>query len=363
MFKNKLHHLLFAFSLAAMVYGTGYVAVSAVKKDRKEELFLDQQSKVITLQAVAGQEVLATYVSDANGVFQGDIELPRNNGFVILDGKGQKIILGKNSNGITTPVPSGVSPLTATSTAYIIKNLTIQGGKSAIRLSATFNSQLNGLYLIGQEDVAIHCQFALMTDISNVNIVNPGSHGVYLGTGSFGSWGTNLNSQCNGSTVRNVRVYNKLTGTGNSFNIEHSNGVRLLDCISEGHPQDGYAVWYNGQNSTVKNFEIRNFHLEHAPKKGGICIDAQANTINVISGVFAQKYGSSIPWMVIKNNAPVIIENMGWWTPSMYIWSEEFAPRITIRDCHFTLRYSSIKTSHARGIYKPYIWINGKNPG
>jgi hypothetical protein len=299
-------------------------------------------------------------------VFVGDIELPRipgNGGFVILDGKGQSIKLSSSSNGITTPVPLGVSPLAATNTQYVIKDLTIVNGKSAVRLSATFNSRIEGLYCLGQQDVAIHCQFALMTDISNVNIVNPGSHGVYLGTGSFDGWGTNLNSQCNGSTLRNVRVYNRATGTGNSFNIEHSNGVRLLDCISEGWPQDGFAVWYNGQNSTVKNFEIRNFHLEHAPKKGGIYINAQANTVNVINGVFAQKYGSTIPLLFIENNSPVIIENLGWWTPNMFIWSENFAPRIKIRDCHPALKYSSIKTGHARGIYKPYIFINGIKVG
>jgi len=275
---------------------------------------------------------------------------------VILDGEGRTIRLGPDSNGITTPVPEGLSPLTATSTTYVIKNLTIRGGKSAIRLGATFNSRIEQIECIDQTEVAIECQFALMTRIQNVRITNPLGHGVWLGTGSFAGWGTNLNSQCNGSVLEQVRVYSRKGQVGNNFNIIHSNGVKMLDCISEGWDNDGWAVYYDGWNSTVKQFTIDNFHMEHGiqPHKGGIFVKGMANSPVTIRGLFAQAWSSpDIPLVWIENNTWTILEGIGWWTRFMTIGMSHHAPRLKTRDCHPALNQTSLR--HVKKIFTSYI--------
>jgi len=309
-------------------------------------------------------------IAKANGIDfelkqnqEGSYELPRleKGGIVYIDGFGTEIKLRTTSRGFITPLLPGQSPLSGTSTTYIIKNLRIVGGKRAVDMFATFNSVIENLECIGQTEFAIKLSFSLMSRLQNIRITNPLGHGVWLGVGED-SWSTNLNSQCNHSVLDQVRVYNSKKTVGNSFTVDNSNGVKILNCVSEGHTNVGYAIDYRAQNSTVKTFLIDNFHVEGLSTKGAIRIDAQANTSNTVSRLFVQKYGDSIPTMVIKNNAPINLEKIGWWTPNMFIHSENFAPRIRINECTYQLNYRSLKTPHERGIFKPYIFVNGKNP-
>lgn len=307
-------------------------------------------------------------IAKANGIDfelkpnnEGSYELPRleRGGIVYVDGWGTEIKLSPTSKGFFTPLLEGQSPLSATSTTYIIKNLRISGGKNAINMFATFNSVIENLECIGQSECSIKLAFSLMTRVQNIKITNPLGHGVWVGVGDD-EWSTRSNSQCNNTVLDQVRVYNSKRTVGNSFTVDNSNGVKILNCVSEGHTNVGYAIDYRGQNSTVKTFLVDNFHVEGLSTKGAIRIDGQANTSNTISRLYVQKYGSSIPTIVLENNSPVNLEKIGWWNPNMYVLSKKFAPRIRINDCTHVLNYARLKTPYERGIYRPYIFIDGK---
>lgn len=285
------------------------------------------------------------YFVHTKHVHEGDIPLPRikGGGKVVVDLRGDDLVLGPNSNGFTTP--TGSAPLTDTSTSYHIRNGRIIGGKKAIHLSATFGSTVENVELRGQTEIALHCEFALMSTLKGVMVTNPLGHGIYLGTGGFDGWGTNLNSQCNASTLENCRVYNDGRMVGNSYTIMHSNGIQMRNCISEGHSNDGWCLYYDGWNSTVKNFLLDGFHVEHSknPKKGGIFIQAQSNTANQLRQLFIQGWTSESPAVYLSRNSAVVFEQIGWWTDRMNIELSHRAPRIKSRDCYPALNVKRIK--------------------
>lgn len=300
-----------------------------------------------------------------NGYFEHGIELPRpaSGGMVILDGNGMNLVFGKDSKGITTPIPDGVKPLASTNTRYLIRNFgNIRGGKTAINLSATFNSIIENIKCEDQSEAAIILQFCLMSRVQNVLITNPWKNGIWLGTGDYNGWGTSLNSQCNNTVLDQVRVYNRPGTVGDSFTVLDSNGIVIRNCVSEGHDNDGHAINYSAWNSTVKHFLVDNFHIESRSLKGAIKMLAQGNTSNIFTRIFIQKNWGHAPVFILENNSPIKLIDWGWWNREMYIESTHHSPRIVIENCPGDLNYNSIRTPHATGIRKPYIWINGQNP-
>lgn len=287
----------------------------------------------------------------------GNYILPRleKGGRVYIDGQGEVIRLRSDSQGFITPILPNSSPLDATSTTYDIKNFTIVGGRSAIKLYATFNSTFKNLDLIGQSEYSIRAAFSLMSRFENIRITRPQGHGIWLGPGND-DWATNWNSQCNGSVLDQVRVDSAPTQVGNNFTILHSNGVQMLNCISEGWGNDGWAIYYNGLNSTVKQFRVDNFHVEHGrlPKKGGIYISAMANSPVKISQLFVQGWNDpNNPVVFIDNNASVLMEQIGWWVKNMKIHLKFHAPRFKTRDTHPSLNWDTLVYKNAQGVPSP----------
>jgi hypothetical protein len=146
--------------------------------------------------------------------------------------------------------------------------------------------------------------------------------------------------------------------TGNSFTVMHSNGVQIINCISEGHSHEGWCLYYDGLNSTVKSFYVNGFHMEHSrnPKKGGIYVSGMANSPVMLRQLFIQAWGRQSPAVFIDRNAHTIFEQIGWWTTGMDIELSHHAPRITTRDCHPTLKFERLK--HDKPIFKGYLKFN-----
>jgi hypothetical protein len=175
-----------------------------------------------------------------------------------------------------------------------------------------------------------------MTTIRQVMVTNPAGHGIWLGTGDFDGWGTNRNSQCNASVLEQCRVYTNGKMKGNSFTVLNSNGVKVRNCISEGWPHDGWCLYFGGANAWTKSFEVDGFHMEHAspPSKGGIYVEAMANSPITLRELFIQGWNNTAPAVKIGYNAWTIFEKIGWWRSHMNIELTDRAPRCVFRSCH-----------------------------
>ena len=166
------------------------------------------------------------------------------------------------------------------------------------------------------------------------------------------------NSQSNHSKIDQCRVYNK-NGSNIGIRVLRSNGVVVENCISEGWASN-YSLYYDGSNAHCKHFMVRNFHLEHAPVQGGIFIRAQAGSQNIIEQPMIHD-GGSYP-IVVDDNGPVEIRNVGWWPSGRKIKAIERAPRIDIVRSIYTLNVHDVyHPENPSNLFKGYIRvIDGK---
>ena len=107
--------------------------------------------------------------------------------------------------------------------------------------------------------------------------------------GGVGNWsGANLNnSQSNATIFENVRACSANSSTS-SFMILDSDGVTIRDSISEcGNPTS--SIYFDDQNSTtVKSFDVDNFHSENSPTNAVITMRGVGQGTYTINRVFAQ---------------------------------------------------------------------------
>jgi hypothetical protein len=283
----------------------------------------------------------------------GDIVLPAKKLFVV-DGKGCQLTLGANSNGFTYEVGSMDEAMRRASCRYVIKDFaSITGGKRAIALKATLGSIVENCGLSNQSEAAIDLRFCLLARLVSIQVTNPTTKGIVLRQGDWpGATGTN--SQCNSTVLEQCRVYCAKTTT-EAFTILNTNGVRMVNCVSEGSPCD-HDIFLSAtlqgdesrpaNNPVVKSFELDNFHVEHQVRKASIYVNMPStSTVNL----------NNVYWNV-PMKAPVILytmgqvnlTNLGWWNKDFWIGTRINAPRISIEGAPSGLNLGDGKGTRAR---------------
>ncbi|MBS1937176.1 MAG: hypothetical protein JST98_07905 [Bacteroidetes bacterium] len=266
---------------------------------------------------------------------EGDIVLPAK-GMLVIDGRGCRLALGKDSNGFTYPVTSMKEAMERTNCRYIIRDFaSITGGRKAVDLKGSMGSMLENLDLVAQTEAAVDLRFCLLTRMANIRVTNPRDKGIVLRQGDWPG-ANGMNSQCNSSVLEQVRVYCAITTTA-SFTILNSNGVRMTDCVSEGSPCD-YDIFLSAtldgdesrpaSNPVVKSFMLSGFHVEHDVRKASIYVNMPSKAVVELNNVYWN--GAIKAPVVLYTLGQVTLSNIGWWNPSFWIGSRVSAPRISI---------------------------------
>ncbi|MCO6481813.1 MAG: hypothetical protein J5I62_03360 [Flavobacteriales bacterium] len=266
---------------------------------------------------------------------EGDIVLPERE-LLVIDGKGSRLILGKNSNGFTSPVTGQKQAMVHANYRYLIKDFaSIKGGRKAIDLQASLGSIVQNCHLDAQTEAAVDLRFCLLARLSNLRITNPRDKGVVV---RHGDWkGANgFNSQSNNTVLEQVRVY-CMTSTTAAFTILNTNGVRMTDCVSEGTGcdydiflsarLDGTEDWL-ANNTVVKSFTLSNFHVEHEVRKASIYVNMPIKaTVNLENVYWNSPQKAPV---ILYTMGQLNLYNIGWWNSSFWIGTRVNAPRINI---------------------------------
>lgn len=290
-------------------------------------------------------------------VVRDTLHLPRTRSLVHIDGQGARLNVRANIPVFYSLPANQSEAMVYNKTRYLIENFGwIQGGSRGVYLGSSFNTVIRNIEFIGQSEAAVDLVFCLMSSLEHLLVTNPLHDGFVLRSGvnsdtRENAWpGTSYNnSQCNHSALRSCRVYNRKECTGTSFKILQSTGVRLVDCISEGWP-NARAVFFDADRcTTAKFFAIENFHLEHAPREGGLVFRSFGSTVEV-DGFFTQVVASDSPSIWLMNNGNYVFKNIPWWPEGAWVLSSH-SPSVVIQHC--TNRFYDINR----------VWRNGERPG
>lgn len=285
------------------------------------------------------------------------LELPRTGSLVIIDGNGA-VLKARSGVEVFRSIPQDQSQaMIWNKTRYLIENFgAIHGGSKGVFIGSSFNSVIRNIEFTGQEVAAIDLVFCLMTTIEHILITNVAHDGIVLRSAVNSEtmeqvWkGASFNnSQCNHSVLKSCRVYNKKECTGSSFKVLQSTGVRLVDCISEGHANEHAVVFDAFKCTTAKYFVIENFHLEHMPRNGALSFRSNGSTVEV-KGFFVQMASKSSPIIWLRNNGNYIFKNIPWWPEGAWVKSSH-SPYVVIEQSKPA--FSDFKKT----------WVNDEKPG
>lgn len=273
-----------------------------------------------------------------------DIVLPDRQ-LLVIDGSGAKLVLGPNSNGFTRRIPNQTEAMRRVSSRYVIKDFaSIEGGLKGVDLAATLGSTVSNIRFHGQAQVAVDLRFCLLCRLEMLMVTNPLNKGIVLRQGDW-SGASATNSQCNSSVLDQCRVYCSASTT-RAFSVHNSGGVRVQDCISEGHAPEhdlflsavmaGPEV-RTANNPVVKSFMLSSFHVEHRTRVASIHVNMPSKAVVNISNVY---------WNA-PQGTPVIdyyggqlnISDIGWFTKDMRIRTRVSAPRISVERSHNFLHF------------------------
>ena len=137
-------------------------------------------------------------------------------------------------------------------------------------------------------DIGFDGAFDLMMKVENSRSVNNSTTGFKI-EGGVGNWsGADVNnSQSNATTFENVRDF-ALNGATSSFMILDSDGVTITNCISEGGNPTS-EIYFDDQNSTtIKTFEVDNFHSENSPTDAIIVMRGRGTGTYTFKRIFTQ---------------------------------------------------------------------------
>jgi hypothetical protein len=267
------------------------------------------------------------------------LNLPRTGGLVIIEGNGAYLKLASGITGFYSMPSSKKEAMQYNHTRYLIQNFsTIEGGNKGVLLGSSFNTVIRNIEFAGQREAAVDLVFCLMSTLENLLVTNNFHDGIVLRSGEDvdkkqKAWeGSGLNNaQCNHTVVRQCRVYNRKECTGTSFKVLQNSGVRLVDCISEGFPNE-MAVYFDAYGAaTAKYFVIENFHLEHLPRRGGLCFRGFGNMVEV-NGFFVQMANKESPVIRIENNGSYVFRNVPYWPGDAWVASSN-APSVVLENC------------------------------
>ena len=285
------------------------------------------------------------------------LELPRTGGLVIINGQGANL-KAKGDIDIFRSIPADQSQaMIWNKTRYLIQDFgKVEGGGRGIFIGSSFNTVIRNIQFIGQTTAAIDLVFCLMSTLENILVTNVGHDGIVLRSAVDSQTGEHLwkgssynNSQCNHTVVQSCRVYNKKECTGTSFKILQSTGVRLLDCISEGWPNE-HAVFFDAEKcTTAKLFSIENFHLEHVPTNGALCFRSNGSIVTV-DGLYLQVGSKTSPSVWLMTNGNYVFKNIPWWPEHAWVKSSN-SPYVVIEQ--------------SRSAFSDFSknWVNSEKPG
>jgi hypothetical protein len=281
---------------------------------------------------------------------EADIVLPARQ-HLVIDGRGTKLVLGPKSNGFTTLVTDQKVALAHTASRYTIRDFAmIEGGRKGVDLKATLNSTITNCRFTGQTEAAIDLRFCLMARIQNVLVTNPARQGIVLRQGDWVG-ATATNSQSNSTVLDQCRVYCSSTTTA-AFTILNSGGVRMADCISEGHaPQfdvflsarmDGNEE-LSANNPVVKSFHCSNLHVEHKSRIASIHVNMPVKAVVDLRNIY---WNGKITAPVLRYmSGQVYLSDIGWWDPAFHIATRVSAPRIHVERSHSALHIVGAKNT------------------
>lgn len=284
---------------------------------------------------------------------KGDIVLPHRE-LLVIDGKGCKLVLGKASNGFTTPVNDQDQAMVHANYRYRIKDFaSIKGGRKAIDLQATLGSIVENCHLDAQTEVAVDLRFCLLARLSNLRITNPRNMGVVVRQGDW-KGANGFNSQSNSTVLEQVRVYCMSTTTA-AFTILNTNGVRMTDCVSEGAGCD-YDIFLSAtldgnedrpaNNSVVKSFSLSGFHVEHEVRKASIYVNMPAmSTVNLENVYWNSPQKAPV---ILYTRGQLNLSNIGWWNRYFWIGTRVNAPRINITSAPSNMKLGEAVTKDNR---------------
>lgn len=276
-----------------------------------------------------------------------DIVLPDAQ-LLVIDGAGARLILGDASNGFTRAIRDQKHAESCTGYRCTIRDFaSIEGGRKAIDLQATLGSVIENVRCKGQSEAAIDLRFCLMTRVEDVIVTMPAKRGIVVRTGDWpgATWS---NSQSNHTVLEQCRVYCAATTT-QAFAVLNCNGVRLLDCISEGAACDHdlyLSACINGdedapaRNSVVKQFALSNFHVEHATRIASIHVNMPPRASVDLSQVY---WNGKLTAPAIRYiSGQLNLADIGWWNEGLIIATRVAAPRINADRCHGALRMDQV---------------------
>lgn len=287
----------------------------------------------------------ATYVSfSAAAIYtcDKDIILPSRQ-LLIIDGRGCKLQLGPLSNGFTVAIADQKEAMRRTANRYVIRDFgAIEGGRRAVDLRATLNSQIENCRMTGQAEVGIDLRFCLMARVRNVLVTMPKGKGIRVGCGDWPGASTS-NSQSNHTVLEQCRVYCSSTTT-EAFTVLNTGGVHMVDCISEGEQAD-YDLFlsatrdgqesYGANNPVVKSFVLQNLHVEHRLRKASIYVNMPAkSTVELTNIYWNNPIGAPV---LLYMSGQVNVSNIGWWNPDFRIVTRNTVPHINFDACHKAL--------------------------
>lgn len=287
----------------------------------------------------------ATYVSfSASAIYktERDIVLPSRQ-LLIIDGRGCKLQLGAGSNGFTMAIADQKEAMRRTANRYVIRDFgAIEGGRRAVDLRATLNSQIENCRMTGQSEVGIDLRFCLMARVRNVLVTMPKGKGIQVGCGDWPG-ATTFNSQSNHTVLEQCRVYCSATTT-EAFTVLNSGGVHMVDCISEGEQADydvflsattGGQETYGANNAVVKSFVLQNLHVEHRLRKASIYVNMPPKaTVELTNIYWNNPIGAPV---LLYMSGQVNVSNIGWWNPDFRIVTRNTVPHINFDACHKAL--------------------------
>ena len=274
------------------------------------------------------------------------LELPKyhrlGKRLIIIEGNGCKIKAKSDTICIFNRMPNNQKTALNKymSTRFVIQNFSFVGGRKAINLGASYGSKISFCNFIAQKEAAVDIQFGLNSIIEHCHATAAVKYNFRLRTG-YDWGGTAMNSQSNHSVIQNCKVYASKTAHS-AYDIQGSGGCVVRDCISEGHHEIEYGVHFDDLGSAaVKLFEVKNFHIEHAPRRAGIFIKNKGTTN--ISGVFYQHSGDT--WGLLrvnKSTGTIRLTDIPWYVSGSVIKYESQNTKFIVDNCH--PKFSNLNT-------------------
>lgn len=235
---------------------------------------------------------------------------------LVIDGNGSTIApaIGNTLSQLMIRSASTQSEAlnTMQSQAFIFKNICFDGRGSGVGLdlAATYGSSIENCKFQALTE-GLHLRFCLMTRV--VSCLTVGISGIAF-VADKGNWtgASNSNSQSNHTRFEQCRVFNS-NGAYAAFALYAASGIVIDQCISEGS-QPNYHIFFDSQcSSVVKDFTMRNTHLESSATVAGIKLRLSGGYAR-ITGLYSQYDQILIDAEAASGYPHLYVEDVPWLT-------------------------------------------------